>query len=100
MINQEKLDTAQLRLTILTDHRACRRIIETLDWAAPINVTDLTEELNIAQSSCSRHLGELRQIGLVVYHKEGKEHIYNLRRFRIEKFNNVIKNFSNGINNG
>ena len=45
---------------------------------APANVTTLSEELDIGQASVSKHLGVLRQVGLVAAHREGTQAIYQV----------------------
>lgn len=44
----------------------------------PANVTTLSEELAIAQASVSKHLGVLRQVGLVTFQREGTQAIYRV----------------------
>ena len=49
----------------------------------PSNVTDLTQKLNLPQSTVSRHLRILRNSGLVKFHRVGREVIYELSDNRV-----------------
>jgi len=49
----------------------------------PNNVTTLTAQLNLPQSTVSRHLRILRNSGLVNYHRLGREVVYELSDERI-----------------
>ncbi|MEJ2745172.1 MAG: metalloregulator ArsR/SmtB family transcription factor [bacterium] len=55
------------------------RILKMLE-ARPLCVCEITAVLGIAQSSVSRHLGILREAGLVDDQKEGQWMIYSLAR--------------------
>ncbi len=49
----------------------------------PLNVTELTSELNIPQPTTSRHLKVLRERGLVYTERQGTVVIYHLADTRI-----------------
>lgn len=53
------------------------RILSMLDQS-PANVTTLTRELNMNQASVSKHLGILRQAGLVDFDRLGAQSIYRI----------------------
>lgn len=52
-------------------------------FSAPSNVSDLAEELDLAQPTVSRHLKVLRESGLVSRRREGHSVIYQVRDERV-----------------
>ncbi len=67
--------TAQV-LRLLGDENRLR--ILRLLGQTPLNVSEMTSILGLAQSGISRHLGQLRQIGLVKENKEGNWTYYQV----------------------
>lgn len=55
------------------------RIVQRLA-AAELRVTDLVAELELPQSTVSKHLGCLRECGLVTGRPEGRQIFYSLAR--------------------
>jgi DNA-binding transcriptional ArsR family regulator len=49
----------------------------------PKNVTELTEELGVSQSSVSRHLKIVRERGLVSAERDGSNRMYQLTDLRL-----------------
>ena len=49
----------------------------------PSNVTDLTQRLQLPQSTVSRHLRILRNSGLVKFERRGREVVYELSNQRV-----------------
>src|SRR5690606_30410864 len=45
-----------------------------------LNVTDMTNQLNLTQPTVTHHLNILREVNAVVSKKVGREHIYKLNR--------------------
>lgn len=64
------------RLKALADENRIRLILRLGE--GPCRVTHLAEELGIAQASVSKHLGVLRQAGLVAVERRGTEAIYRI----------------------
>lgn len=55
-----------------------RREMLTRLRAGELSVTDLADDLGLAQPSASKHLRVLREVGLVQDRREGKRRIYGL----------------------
>ncbi len=60
----------------------------------PANVTALTRELKVNQASVSKHLGILRQAGLVDYERHGAQSIYRITDSSVE---NLCKLVCDGV---
>lgn len=58
-------------------------LLYTLYNNKPSNVSDLAQELELAQPTVSRHLKVLRESGLVSSQREGHSVIYTLRDERV-----------------
>jgi ArsR family transcriptional regulator len=65
------------------------RILKMLELR-PLCVCEITDVLGIAQSSVSRHLGILREAGLVDDKKEGQWMIYSLARSTDDATRSII----------
>lgn len=55
-----------------------REIIEVLADGEPRSVNELVDRLKLAQPAVSKHLGVLRQVGIVSVNKEGQHRMYRL----------------------
>jgi DNA-binding transcriptional ArsR family regulator len=55
-----------------------REIIEALADGQPRSVNELVNRLKLAQPAVSKHLGVLRQVGIVSVSKEGQHRMYRL----------------------
>lgn len=64
------------RLRALADESRLRLLLRLRE--APANVTTLAGELAIAQASVSKHLGILKQAGLVEAQRQGTQMIYRV----------------------
>jgi DNA-binding transcriptional ArsR family regulator len=64
------------RLRALADENRLRLLMRLRE--GPANVTTLSEALEIGQASVSKHLGVLRQVGLVAAQREGAQAIYHV----------------------
>lgn len=60
--------------------RARLRIVQRLAAVGELRVTDLVAELGLAQSTVSKHLGCLRECGLVSGRPVGRQVFYSLAR--------------------
>jgi len=64
------------RLRALADENRIRLLLRLR--RGPANVSTLTADLGIAQASVSKHLGVLRQVGLVQAERIGTQAIYRV----------------------
>jgi DNA-binding transcriptional ArsR family regulator len=55
-----------------------REIIEALADGEPRSVNELVDRLKLAQPAVSKHLGVLRQVGIVSVSKDGQHRMYRL----------------------
>lgn len=86
MSDREQLTREVTRLhaefcSALADSRRLLLIYALQD--GPKNVTHLTEELGVSQSSVSRHLKILRERGLVFAQRKGSNRMYQLTDSRL-----------------
>lgn len=65
------------RLAALADENRIRLLLRLR--AGACNVSGLTEAMGISQASVSKHLGVLRQVGLVAVERAGNQAIYRVR---------------------
>jgi len=73
----ELLDRIVERLRAIADESRIRILLRLRE--GDCNVTTLTEELGIAQTSVSKHLAVLRQVGLVDVTRQGTTAIYGIK---------------------
>ena len=59
----------------------------------PKNVTEMIETCGLSQSAVSQHLSKLKQSGLVVSRKRGKEVFYSLRYKKAAEISRLLHNF-------
>ncbi|MFG0256786.1 MAG: ArsR/SmtB family transcription factor [Phycisphaerales bacterium JB043] len=55
-----------------------RMILEILAGSPPRAVGDLVKRLRMPQPAVSKHLGVLREVGLVIASKKGRQRLYSL----------------------
>lgn len=65
------------RLKALADESRVRLLLRLK--RGECNVTTLSEELEVAQASVSKHLNVLKHVGLVSARREGNQAIYGIR---------------------
>jgi len=75
-VPEDVVETAAHRLRVL-GHPLRLQALELL-VAGPRSVTDLARLLNIEHPLMSKHLSELRMVGIVVRHQEGNFALYSL----------------------
>ena len=80
------------RFRALGDENRIR--ILSLLTQGPANVTTLTRELKVNQASVSKHLGILRQAGLVDFERQGAQSIYRITDSSVE---NLCKLVCDGV---
>lgn len=68
------------------------RIVELLR-ARPFSVGSLTEALGIRQPQVSKHLGVLREAGLVTVEPAGRRRIYHLRGEAFDEIGSWVDSF-------
>ena len=70
-----------------------RQIIETLARHEPCSVGELVEIIELPQPSVSKHLGVLREVGLVVASDEGRHRLYRLDATQLTPVRDWINSF-------
>ena len=78
---EELIPKVAERLKALADETRLRLLLRLRRGEA--NVTELSDELDVAQASISKHLMTLRQVGLVRVRREGVQSIYSVRDDRV-----------------
>ena len=76
-LHPELIPKVSQRFAALADENRLRLLLRLKSSAA--NVTTLTDELQIAQASVSKHLAVLRQVGLVDVERRGNQAFYRIR---------------------
>jgi DNA-binding transcriptional ArsR family regulator len=70
-----------------------REIIEALADGEPRSVNELVDRLKLAQPAVSKHLGVLRQVGIVSVSKEGQHRMYRLNGGELKAVYDWTKTF-------
>jgi DNA-binding transcriptional ArsR family regulator len=70
-----------------------REIVELLARRGPLAVGTLVVTLGLAQPAVSKHLGVLRQVGLVAVIKQGKQRVYSLEAEKLKTVHDWVKAF-------
>lgn len=60
------------------------RILRILS-VKPLTVNEIVDEVNISQSTVSRHLGILREAGIVSDRRDGQQVIYSLNKEAVDE---------------
>ena len=69
-----------------------RQVLEILmDGERPVN--DLVAQLGWSQPQVSKHLGVLRQVGLVDVRREGRQQMYRLNAHELKPIHDWVKTF-------
>ena len=68
-----------------------RQIIDLLSQNSPRSVADLTAVLNLRQPSVSKHLGVLRQVGVVSVTRQGQHRLYQLNGQKLKPVHDWVK---------
>jgi ArsR family transcriptional regulator len=79
-IDREMVDVVAFAKAIADD---TRQQIMTLCCCQRLNVSDLAQATGVAQPTASHHLAILRDAGLVIVEREGRETYYTLNQERI-----------------
>ncbi len=78
-LKEDLIEDAYERFLTTLSNKTRLAIIQTLE-EQPKNVTEITEELNIHQTSVSHALRRLKDCGFVFVEKKGKQRIYRLNQ--------------------
>jgi DNA-binding transcriptional ArsR family regulator len=70
-----------------------RQIVDLLARHGPLTVGDLVDRLHLPQPAVSKHLGVLRQVGVVTVVKQGKQRVYHLEAGRLKTVHDWVKDF-------
>lgn len=70
-----------------------RMIIDLLARSGDKPVGDLVEELNWPQPAVSKHLGVLRQVGIVDVTRDGRRRLYRLNPQKLKPVHDWIKTY-------
>src|SRR5580704_12277189 len=70
-----------------------RQIVELLARRGALAVGTLVVTLGLPQPAVSKHLGVLRQVGVVAVTKQGKKRVYNLEAQKLKTVHDWVKAF-------
>src|SRR6266567_4384819 len=70
-----------------------RQIVELLARRGALAVGTLVVLLGLPQPAVSKHLGVLRQVGVVAVIKQGKQRVYNLEADKLKTVHDWVKAF-------
>jgi DNA-binding transcriptional ArsR family regulator len=70
-----------------------RQIVEVLARVGPLTVGALVATLGLPQPAVSKHLGVLRQVGVVVVTRQGKQRVYELEAEKLKTVHDWAKAF-------
>lgn len=90
MIPIRKIYKARADVAKALAHKTRLEIIDILVEQGDKCVCELTEILNVSQSTVSKHLGVLKKAGIVDSKKEGLKVTYSLRTPCVKRFFNCL----------
>ena len=70
-----------------------RQIVKLLARRGAVPVATLVEALGLPQPAVSKHLGVLRQVGVVAVIKQGKQRVYSLEAEKLKTVHDWVKAF-------
>lgn len=70
-----------------------REIIGLLATGGTLSVNDIVAKLRLPQPTVSKHLGVLRQVGLVAVDKRGQQRLYRLNPQELKAVHDWVKTF-------
>jgi|SRR5687768_17342823 len=71
-----------------------RQIVEVLARRGALAVGTLVATLALPQPAVSKHLGVLRQVGLVAVKQQGKQRLYNLQAEKLKPVHDWVQAFA------
>lgn len=91
-----KLDLLHIKKAALIlralNHKLRQQMIQLLDEAKKLTVTEIYIKLRLEQSVASQHLAILRRAGFVLTQRSGKFIYYTLNYMRIKEVNSFVEN--------
>jgi ArsR family transcriptional regulator, virulence genes transcriptional regulator len=94
------LDYVELRKAVLVlravNHKLRQNIIEILEEAERLTVTELYVKLRLEQSVASQHLAILRRSGVVITERMGKFIYYTLDKERLNQISRLVEELTIG----
>jgi DNA-binding transcriptional ArsR family regulator len=70
-----------------------REIIGLLANGGTLTVNEIVEKLRLPQPAVSKHLGVLREVGLVTAQKQGQHRLYRLQPRELKAVHDWVKTF-------
>jgi DNA-binding transcriptional ArsR family regulator len=70
-----------------------RQIIDLLSQESPRAVGDLATALHLRQPTVSKHLGVLRQVGVVSVARQGQHRLYHLNGQQLKPIHDWVKTY-------
>lgn len=70
-----------------------REILDLLAGTGEWSVNELVVRLGVAQPAVSKHLGVLREVGLVIVSRQGKQRFYKLQPRKLKTVYDWTKHF-------
>ena len=70
-------------------------LLDRLGREAPCSITQLTEGLNMTRQGVTKHLRVLREAGLVVSDRVGREQLFQLRLAKIKRARDALNRITN-----
>lgn len=70
-----------------------REIVDLLAMGTERDVTELVVKLHLSQSAVSKHLGVLRKVGVVSFHKAGQRRLYRLNPRELKPVHDWVQHF-------
>ena len=89
-LNYSNVKKASLIFRAL-NHKLRQQIIQVIDEAKKITVTEIYVKLRLEQSVASQHLAILRRAGLLTTSRSGKFIYYSVNKNRISQITEVVE---------
>src|SRR4051795_2761340 len=70
-----------------------RRVLETLAGGEEMPVGDLVDRLGWPQPMVSKHLGVLKEVGLVNVRQDGRQRLYQVEGSKLKTIHDWVKSF-------
>ena len=70
-----------------------RQIVDLLAGGTPRPVGELVDKLRLSQPAVSKHLGVLRQVGLVSVRKQGQRRLYEINAAKLKPVHDWVKSY-------
>jgi DNA-binding transcriptional ArsR family regulator len=70
-----------------------RQLVEVLAKRGALSVGDLVATLRLPQPTISKHLGVLREVGVVTVEKQGRQRVYELQAEKLKEIHDWVRAF-------